>query len=104
MSGFSKIGVFFKAMLNGKTPEVHKHYENNFDFKEYYENIDKLIRENQDLTKERDDLLIKLKQAVKRNTQVQERLDKLCTVIELMLASSDLPQHKKDHIQHLLDE
>lgn len=104
MSGINKIGNFFKAMLNGAKPEVHKHYENNFDFKEYYENIDKLIRENQDLTKERDELRKKLKQAVERNEKVQERLDKLSTVIELMLASSDLPQHKKDHIQHLLNE
>lgn len=103
MSGLKNLRLFFKAMF-AEGPERPKRKESTFDFKEYYENIDKLIRENQDLTKDRDELRRKLKQAVALNEKVQGRLDKLCTVIELMLANSDLPQHKKDQIQHLLDE
>lgn len=79
------IGKFISGTIQVIKPEIHNHYENNFDLAKLDKKVDDLVRENQDLKTDKTDLICKLSDALKRNSELDNVIDNYRTIFEIML-------------------
>ena len=101
MNFFNRIGNFFKAVW------VALH----FSFQEYYENIEKLIKENVELKtllkseKRKNDLLEKQNKILEKNNQdLKDGLSSLGLLMEEIMPNLDMDKHKKDRFKIMIEK